>query len=89
MDLTTNKQKILKIHPEFILRFCKWGSDKKVEVLNPIPEDSTLIRIFQTGTYGELAMVIHSESFPSLKDGDEILEITRPEFLNVERKSEE
>lgn len=59
---------------------CKYGSRYGVEVTHPIPEDSVFVREFQSGNYGELCLVIESESFPLLGSGDLIPEIERPMF---------
>ena len=85
MDLTTQKQKILRVSSHYFLNFCKHGFKGEVEVINPIPEDSTLIRVIHEPTYGDLSLVIHSESFPSLKDGDLIPELQKPLFNLVSK----
>jgi hypothetical protein len=83
VDLTTQKQKILNVSSYFFLEYCKHGFKGEIEVINPIPEDSTLIRVIHEPVFGNLCFVIHSESFPALKDGDKIPEIEQPLFNKV------
>ncbi len=80
------KQKILKISPHIILDIYKKGlGGDVIEVINPIPEDSFIVRTLQGETFGDIYVVIQSESFPVLNDGDLIPEVKRPEFSLISR----
>jgi hypothetical protein len=80
MTNVSNRQKILIVSTHLFISQCKHGFKGEVEVINPIPEDSYVVRTYQAGTFGDLHLVIHSESFPELKDGDEIPLLEKPKF---------
>jgi hypothetical protein len=61
----------------------KHGTDYPIKIINPLPEDATIIRIFQDGILDNLNIVIASESFPELKSGDIIPPIEIPLFEQV------
>lgn len=68
------KLKILYVSPQFIIELCKWGA-KDVEVIdNVLPADTKYIRAFTDDTtgWGRIGIVIQSDSFPKLQDGQEI-----------------
>lgn len=76
------KYKILYVHPSIILDLCKNGSEKTRVVDGKLPPDTKFIRAFtddNTG-YGRIGMVIESESFKDLKDGD-LIPIVSPDPL--------
>ena len=75
-----NRQKILAVHPHLFLDFHIRGFKGELEIINPIPEDAKFVRVYQDGIFGVLHIVIESESFPELKDGDEIPLIAKPMF---------
>ena len=83
MNLTIPRQKILRVSPFLFLELCKRGLKGEVDVINPIPEDSTLIRVIQEPVFGDLCLVIHSESFPILNDGEAIPHVEKPLFEKV------
>lgn len=78
--MLTYRLKILKCNTTFFLALLKSGSRDPVKIINPLPKDATITRIFQDNMLGNLNMVIASESFPELKEGDEIPLITMPLF---------
>lgn len=78
--MDSKRLKILVYPTRLFLDLMKRGFDRPVRVINPIPEDSIFVRIFQEGCFGNMHMVIASESFPELNDGDEIPRIKNPEF---------
>jgi hypothetical protein len=77
------KQKILKVSSYHFLNLCKHGFSGEIKVINPIPEDAYLVRVIQEPIYGNLSLVIHSELFTELKDGDIIPEIETPLFEKI------
>lgn len=79
------KHKILIVHPQIVIDFCKEGLDKIRIVENAIPKDAKYIRCYLndfTG-WGNIGIVIESESFEELQNGDEIPVIKHPTFEKV------
>lgn len=76
---------ILRVHVGFLLRACKESSysanrDYNVELIaNALPEDAKFV---QGGHdyHGNLYLVLESESFRDLKEGDEIPVLSDPMF---------
>jgi hypothetical protein len=76
------KYAILKIHPFLFVEFCKHGADKVTVAENRIPEDAKFVRAFtedSTG-WGVVSLVLESESFEDLKQGDRIPVLPDPIF---------
>ena len=79
------KYKILIVHPSIFIELCKEGLDKIRIVQNAIPNDAKYVRSHlndYTG-WGNISLVIESESFDNLNDGDEIPVIKHPTFEKV------
>lgn len=69
----------------FFIEACKNGINKVKVIENTIPKDAKFIRSFTddlTG-WGRIGIVIESESFEELKDGDVIPIHPDPQFENV------
>lgn len=79
------RYKILMVHPQVFIDFCKEGLDKMRIVENAIPRDAKFVRAHLndfTG-WGNIALVIESFLFEDLKEGDEIPVIKHPTFEKI------
>jgi len=81
--MLTNRLKILKVYPNIFIDVCKYGVSKPIKVINPIPDDAMVVRMYQEGEFGTINIVIASKSFPELKDGEIIPEIEKPLFEQI------
>lgn len=79
------KYSILKISPLIFIKFCQYGSDNIRVVENKLPEDVKFIRAYTEdhSGWGHISLVLESESFRELKDGDEIPILPYPMFEKV------
>ena len=62
----------------------KSGCPIPVAIINPLPEDATIVRIFQDDTLGTLNIVLASETFDELNEGDIIPLIQMPQFEHLQ-----
>jgi len=79
------KQMILLVHPMILVDICKYGTEKVKIIKDAIPKDCKYIRAFtndQSGQ-GNIGLVIESESFSELKEGDIIPIILSPTFEKI------
>lgn len=77
---------ILRISPYFFIEFFRHDKVVKAKISsNILPEDSKFVRAF-TGSdaWGYICLVIESEKFDALKEGDEIPILPYPIFERVE-----
>lgn len=76
------RYKILNIHPLFFIHISQHGTEKVRIIENSLPEDTKFIRSFTNDTsgWGSISLVIESESFEDLKEGDIIPSIPSPTF---------
>ena len=79
------KYKILKVSPFIFLDMCKYGINKIRIVKDAIPDDAKFIRAHtdDNSGWGNISLVIESELFDELKDGDLIPTIPYPTFERV------
>lgn len=79
------KYKILKVSPYIFIDMCKYGFDKIRIVKDSLPDDAKFIRahVDDVTGWGNISLVIESESFDELKDGDLIPIIPYPTFEKV------
>jgi hypothetical protein len=80
------KYAILKISPYVFINLCKKGMIKIKVLENAIPEDAHYIRGFceESSGWGYVNLVLESESFRELNEGDEIPVLPYPMFERIE-----
>jgi hypothetical protein len=76
------KHAILRVSSYILLELCKNGAEKTRIVKNELPQDAKFIRAGHDQS-GDMFLVIESESFRELKDGDEIPILENPLFERV------
>lgn len=82
------KYKILYISPLGLLEICKRGFHHVQVVANDLPQDTKYIRSFvdgDTSGWGRIGIVIESESFDELKEGDVIPVLLEPVFEKIQQ----
>jgi hypothetical protein len=79
------KYSILKISSLIFIEICKHGMDKVKVVDNALPEDAKFVRAFVDDNlgWGRISLVLESESFKDLNEGDEIPILPNPAFEKV------
>lgn len=82
--MSSQRLKILQFNTHGFLMLMKHGSDYPVRVSNPLPSDTVIVRVYQENIVGDINLIIASESFPELKDGDVIpMLLTPPIFEKI------
>jgi len=79
------KHKILKISPFMFLSMCKEDTINVRVVANILPKDAKFIRAYTddyTG-WGYISLIIESESFEEIKEGDVIPILPYPIFEKI------
>ncbi len=80
------KYKIVKIHTSAFIDILKHGIYNNVRVVsNALPEDAKFIRAFTNDTsgWGYISLVIESELFPEIQEGDLMEVLPYPIFEKV------
>ena len=75
------KEACLRVSIYFLLDLCKKGVNHHIKVHNPVPMDAKFLRAGHD-QYGNLYLVLESEEFKDLQDGDIIPEL-QPLFEKV------
>jgi hypothetical protein len=76
------KYKILSVSPHVFLEICKNGCAGVEVIKNAIPQDARYVRAYieNLNGWGYVNLVLESESFSELKEGDVIPMLLHPIF---------
>lgn len=80
------RYKILKVHNFIFIEMCKLGTEKVRIIKDALPEDTKYVRCYTNDDsgWGAIYLVIESQTFDELKEGDPIPLIPGPIFERVE-----
>jgi len=76
---------MFEVHPFIFIELCKHGWDKTRIIKNALPEDAKYVRAHtdDKSGWGAVYIVIESETFDELKEGDLIPLLPHPMFEKI------
>jgi len=80
------RHKILYVSPQILIELCKGPSIAAIVVKNVLPSDTKFIRAFNEDTsgWGQIGLVLESDQFEELKEGDLIPVLPKPVFEKIQ-----